>query len=129
MISIAKRVDLGIEGEKIIAYANHKPTKEECKSYSKIHTSQHRDSQFYLLTINNWNNKPITHTLRSDRLHSSNILQLLENSLQKGTFVNLEKITIKQYAQNGGGDIPCCLRNCQYEGDWPPCMQDNQSNK
>ena len=46
----------------------------------------------------------------------------MNRSLKDGSFVNLEKITIKQYAQMGGGDIPCCLRNCQYEGDWPPCM-------
>lgn len=105
------------------SWLNYKPTKEQCEKYSKAHTEIYRDRYFYLFKFNRKGVGLTEHTLASNNLYSSNILDLMRDSLDEGTFISLEKITIKEYAQKGGGDIPCCLRNCEYKGVWPPCIK------
>jgi hypothetical protein len=111
------------EATGILKYLDYQPTKEECERYSNSHTRMHAGKHFYLFKFNRGAFGLTAHAFSSDSMHSSNILNLMNRSLEDGSFVSLEKITIKQYAQHGGGDVPCCIRNCTYEGDWPPCIK------
>ena len=114
---------LNEEALSILKHLNYKPTKEECEKYSKSHTQRYANMHFYLFKVDRKSFGLTTHALSSGSMHSSNMLDIIKHSLEEGNFVSLEKITIKQYAQNGGSDIPCCIRNCQYDGDWPPCIK------
>jgi len=117
----------GMSGETrgLLEFMDHTPTQEQCEKYREAHTKMHRNRFFYELTIDRGEGyKPRVHefSLRDGFPNSPNILEMIVKSLVKGDFRSLTQITIKQYAQGGGSDVPCCLRNCKYEGDWPPCM-------
>ena len=116
-----KEIDKEIK--QIQSWLDYKPTKKQCEKFSKSHTEIYGDRHFYLFSFNRSAFGLTTHTLDSNNMYNGNILDLINDSLNEGTFVSLEKITIKEYTQKGGGDIPCCLGNCEYEGDWPPCIK------
>ena len=106
-------------------YADYKPPSGECRRYSKMHSQAYYGRQYYLLTIDRRGFGLTDYEFDSDTMNRGSILRIMENSLRDGTFRNLRKITIKEYALAGGGNIPCCLRKCEYEGEWPPCMRKN----
>ena len=114
---------LDAASKQIQSWFKYNPTEEQCEKYTKSHTQRYANMHFYLVKFNRPDFTQVTHTFSSSNMQRSNILDLISRALEQGSFASLEKITIKQYSQNGGGDIPCCLMNCQYEGDWPPCMQ------
>ena len=122
-IETKSQKEIDKETAEIQSWLSYKPTKKQCEKYLKANTEIHGDRHFYLFKFDRNVFGLTTHTLASDKMHNSNILDIIKDSLKEGTFVSLEKITIKEYAQNGGGDIPCCLSNCEYKGDWPPCIK------
>jgi hypothetical protein len=117
---------------KIYERLNHKPTPEQCEQYREAHTRIFRDNHFYLFTfqrthatLQSTRQSLTTHAFDSKTLPASNLSEIIIRSLEEGTFVSLEEVPIKTYAENGGGRIPFCLRQCKHEGDWPPCMRED----
>jgi len=67
---------------------------------------------------------PTRNAFSSANMHSSNIREIIESSLSDGTFISLEKVTMREYSLNGGGDIPCCIHECMkgMSKGYPKCV-------
>ena len=107
----------------IRAWQDFKPTPKQCEDFSKMHKSMYGGRHFYILIVDRRGFGLTPYEFSSSNIHQGNILAIMEKSIADGTFKGLSKVTIKEYAHSGGHDVPCCLRGCKYEGDWPPCMR------
>jgi hypothetical protein len=93
------------------------PSLKKCQSYKKPHTETYKNYHFYF--FNMYLPEPIQGektrewVFSSSSMSRSNISEMVTDALKEGRFIELKEITMKEYADNGGGDIPCCLKNCK----------------
>ena len=114
------------EARQILGWLNHKPSPEECERYTESHTRTYSKRHFYILTINRRTFGETNYPFDDDCFESSNLPEIIKNSIKEGTFKELRKVSLREYVKEGGSNIPCCLRNCEYEGDFPRCMRGKQ---
>jgi hypothetical protein len=72
-----------------------------------------------------------TQAFSSSNMHSSTVLEIIESSLSDGTFISLEKATMREYSINGGADVPCCIHECMKGASkgYPKCITNSLENE
>jgi hypothetical protein len=96
---------------------------EALKGKPSTHIEWYKGVSYYVFKFDK---KPgiSTHAFSSSNMHSSTILEIIENSLSDGTLISLEKVTMREYSLNGGGDVPCCIHECMkgISKGYPKCV-------
>jgi len=99
------------------------PEENRCKEFAEAHTSIYRNRRFYILMTNTDHPQISDLTAFDETEVTDEIVKKIRDSLSNSTFIALDWVTIKAYAEAGGKNVPYCLRNCAYNEEWPRCMR------
>jgi len=86
---------------------------KDCKKM--IGHKHYRNYSFYYVKIYLEKDKKETRdwATSDNELPRSNLLELINKALLEGRFIEMRRITMKEYAQKGGGEVPYCVKYCK----------------
>ncbi len=92
------------------------PSLNDLKKCKQMTGHKHyRNYSFYYVKIYlEKDRKETSDWVTSDNeLPRSNLLNIINNALLEGRFIEMRRITMKEYAQKGGGEVPYCVKYCK----------------